>query len=246
MRVPSYIRDEGPHCGAGAISRPPPRADRLSMNIELPPSDALPPAEIPRTPLAELRDQARTCTRCPLYRRATQTVFGEGPADAPVVFVGEQPGDQEDLAGRPFVGPAGKIFDRALAEAGIARDLVYVTGAVKHFKYVPRGKKRIHSKPNAYEIHQCRWWLERELTAIAPQLVVALGGTAARSLAGRAVPVLRERGPALFGAQAGFITVHPSFLLRLPDERTKATEYAKFVADLRMVRTMVGWEDAAA
>jgi len=215
------------------------------MNIEFP-SDAFPQAEIPRTPLTELRDQAGACTRCPLYGPATQTVFGEGPEDARLFFVGEQPGEQEDLAGRPFVGPAGKVFDRALAEAGIARDLVYVTGAVKHFKYVPRGKKRIHSKPNAYEIRQCHWWLERELAAIAPQLVVALGGTAARSLAGRAVSVLRERGPALFGAQAGFITIHPSFLLRLPDERRRAAEYAKFVADLKAVRSMVAPAAAAA
>jgi probable DNA metabolism protein len=194
--------------------------------------------DIPPTPIAQLRAEASTCTRCPLHAPATQTVFGEGPDDARLVFVGEQPGDQEDITGRPFVGPAGEMFDRALEEAGIARDTVYVTNAVKHFKYVPRGKRRIHSKPSGYEIRHCR-----ELAAIAPQLVVALGGTAAQSLAGRAVSVLRERGPmsfgASFGSRAGFVTVHPSFLLRLPDERSKAAEYSRFVADLRSVRDML-------
>src|SRR6476659_6532859 len=127
--------------------------------------------------LTQLRKSAAACERCPLFENATQTVFGEGPADAPVVFVGEQPGDQEDLAGRPFVGPAGQMFDRALAEAGIDRSRVYVTNAVKHFKFTPRGKRRIHQKPNAAEIEHCRWWLDRELELIRPRLVVALGAT---------------------------------------------------------------------
>jgi uracil-DNA glycosylase len=192
--------------------------------------------DLSRAPLAQLRADASLCTRCALHGPATQMVFGEGPSNARLVFVGEQPGDQEDLAGRPFVGPAGELFDRALSEAGIARESVYVTNAVKHFKYVARGKRRIHSKPNASEIEHCRWWLTREIAAIEPKLVVALGGTAAQSLIGRTVAVLRERGPILFGAQAGFITVHPSFLLRLPDERTRAFEYTRFVRDLIAVR----------
>jgi uracil-DNA glycosylase len=193
-------------------------------------------ADLSRAPLAQLRAEASVCARCALHGPATQIVFGEGPSNARLVFVGEQPGDQEDLAGRPFVGPAGELFDRALSEAGIARETVYVTNAVKHFKYVARGKRRIHSKPNSSEIEHCRWWLKREIDVIGPKLVVALGGTAAQSLIGRAVAVLRERGPTLFGAQTGFITVHPSFLLRFPDERTKASEYAQFVRDLIAVR----------
>jgi uracil-DNA glycosylase len=192
--------------------------------------------DLPRTPLAQLRLEAAACRRCPLHRPATQTVFGEGPQDAALVFVGEQPGDQEDLAGKPFIGPAGELFDRALAEAGVARKTVYVTNAVKHFKYEPRGKRRIHQKPNAGEMTHCKWWLDRELVTINPVLVVALGGTAAQSLAGRAVSVLRERGEADFHGRAGFITVHPSYLLRLPDQAAKAEAYAMFVADLRRVR----------
>ena len=198
-----------------------------------------PQPDVPRTSIAQLRAEASACQRCPLHRPATQTVFGEGPDDARLVFVGEQPGDQEDLAGQPFTGPAGELFDRALAQAGIDRTSVYVTNAVKHFKYEPRGKRRIHKRPNAGEIQQCRWWLERELAAIKPQLVVALGGTAAQALTGHAVSVLRERGPADFSGRAGFITVHPSFLLRLPDEAAKKVEHAKFVADLRQVREIV-------
>lgn len=205
-----------------------------------------PTIDIPRTRIAQLRAEASACTRCPLHGPATQTVFGAGPDDARLVFVGEQPGDQEDIAGQPFVGPAGEVFTRALAEAGISRKTVYVTNAVKHFKYEPRGKRRIHSKPNASEIQHCRWWIERELATIAPQLVVALGGTAAQSLAGRSVSVLRERGPMTFGGQAGFVTVHPSFLLRIPDARTQALEHAKFVADLAQVRHMIEKANMAA
>lgn len=195
--------------------------------------------EIAPTPIAQLRVEATACTRCPLHGPATQTVFGEGPENARLVIVGEQPGDQEDIAGKPFVGPAGEVLDRALADAGISRDTVYVTNAVKHFKYEPRGKRRIHSKPNSGEVQSCKWWLQRELGVIAPQLVVALGATAANSLAGRSVSVLRERGPMVFGNYAGFVTVHPSFLLRLPDTRAKALEYKKFVADLVQVRELM-------
>jgi probable DNA metabolism protein len=187
--------------------------------------------------LDALKAQAATCQRCPLWKPATQTVFGEGLTDAPVVFVGEQPGDQEDLAGRPFVGPAGQMFDRALAEAGIDRSRVYVTNAVKHFKYEPRGKRRIHKTPNNAEVDHCRWWVENELALIGPQLVVALGATAARSLTGRSVTISRERGRIVSfrDNRAGLITVHPSFLLRLPDPAAQVAEYRRFVDDLRIV-----------
>jgi DNA polymerase len=151
-----------------------------------------PRIETADTPLAELRAEVHACRRCPLYGPATQSVFGEGPDGARTMFVGEQPGDQEDLAGRPFVGPAGQLFDRALAEAGIARETVYVTNAVKHFKFEPRGKRRIHKKPNAGEVAACRWWLEQEIAAVKPRLIVALGGTAASALARRPVSVQRS------------------------------------------------------
>jgi uracil-DNA glycosylase family protein len=161
----------------------------------------------PADELAAIRREAETCTRCPLYGPATQLVFGEGPADADIMFVGEQPGDQEDLAGRPFVGPAGQVFDRALAAAGIVRKDVYVTGAVKHFKFEPRGKRRIHSKPGRTEVVSCRHWLDREIAAIRPKLIVALGATAAFSLAGRAVAVTKERGSVYqFGGQSVLVT----------------------------------------
>lgn len=184
---------------------------------------------------AALREEAMACTRCPLHKPATQTVFGEGPLDARLMFVGEQPGDQEDLAGRPFVGPAGQVFDRALGEAGIDRGTVYVTNAVKHFKFEPRGKRRIHAKPDAGEIDVCRWWVEQERLLLTPKLTVALGATAARSLTGRAVTISRERGRAfaLPGGGEGFITVHPSYLLRIVDKGQAADEYARFVNDLR-------------
>ncbi|MBN8809002.1 MAG: UdgX family uracil-DNA binding protein [Sphingomonas sp.] len=189
-----------------------------------------------------LRDEAMACTRCHLYRHATQTVFGEGPVDARLMFVGEQPGDQEDLAGHPFVGPAGQMFDRALAEAGVDRARVYVTNAVKHFKYELRGKRRIHAKPDAGEITACRWWIEQEQAIIKPQVTVALGATAARSLFGRTVTISRERGRALElpdGAGEAWITVHPSYLLRLPDETARREEYARFVEDVRMAAARV-------
>jgi DNA polymerase len=188
-----------------------------------------------------LREEAMGCTRCPLYKDATQTVFGEGPIDAPLMFVGEQPGDQEDLAGHPFVGPAGQLFDRALAEAGVDRSRAYVTNAVKHFKYELRGKRRIHSKPGAGEIEACRWWIEQEQALVKPTLTVALGATAARSLLGRVVTIGRERGKRieLPTGGAAMITVHPSFLLRLPDEAARAAEYARFVEELRMAGGMI-------
>ena len=190
------------------------------------------------TTLAELRTEAAACTRCPLWAPATQTVFGEGPADARLMFVGEQPGEQEDLAGRPFVGPAGQVFDRALAAAGIDRARAWVTNAVKHFKFEPRGKRRIHAKPGAGEIEACRWWIEREREVIRPAITVLLGATAARSLTGHTVTISRERGRPLTladGSEA-WITVHPSFLLRIEDKAAAEEEYARFVADLTAIR----------
>ncbi|MBX3594992.1 UdgX family uracil-DNA binding protein [Sphingomonas sp.] len=182
-----------------------------------------------------LRHEAATCTRCDLFAHATRTVFGEGPVDAPLMLIGEQPGDQEDLAGRPFVGPAGQVLDRALDAAGIDRGRAYLTNAVKHFKFEPRGKRRIHSRPDAGEITACRWWIEQEMLLVRPRVVVALGASAARSLLGRNVTIARERGQAIALADGatGWITVHPSYLLRLPDEAARGREYDAFVADLR-------------
>ncbi|CAA0096493.1 Type-4 uracil-DNA glycosylase [Starkeya nomas] len=167
-------------------------------------------------------------------------VPGKGPVGASIAFVGEQPGDEEDRQGRPFVGPAGRLFDRALAEAGIERTRSYVTNAVKRFKFVQRGKRRIHQKPTAGEISHERWWLDRELALVHPQVVVALGATAGYALAGRKVAVTRERGPLVFGNRRGYLTVHPSYLLRVPDEAAKRAAYEAFVADLRAVRSMAG------
>jgi DNA polymerase len=185
-----------------------------------------------------LRDEAAGCTRCHLYRHATQTVFGEGPVDATLMFVGEQPGDQEDLQGRPFVGPAGQVFDRAVAAAGIDRSGVYVTNAVKHFKFEQRGKRRIHQKPDAGEITACRWWIEQERLLVKPKVTVALGATAARSLFGKVMAVGKERGRphTLPDGSEAWITVHPSFLLRLPDRDAAELEFARFVEDLKAVR----------
>src|ERR671917_1622128 len=186
----------------------------------------------------ELLKDARACTRCHLYKCATQTVFGEGPLDAPILFVGEQPGDQEDLAGRPFVGPAGQLFDQALEKAGIDRTTTYVTNAVKHFKFVARGKKRIHSKPDAGEIEACRRWQENERALIKPAVTVALGATAARSLTGKTVTISRAREAPLTLADGSecWITVHPSFLLRIPEEDRRREQRALFVRDLKRIK----------
>ena len=188
--------------------------------------------------LKSLRDEAAECTRCHLYKCATQMVFGEGPLEAAILFVGEQPGDQEDLAGRPFVGPAGQLFDAALEEAGIDRKRTYVTNAVKHFKFQMRGKRRIHSKPDAGEIKACRWWLEQELELIRPPLTVALGATAARSLFGRVVTITSLRGAPhrLADGSECWVTVHPSSLLRAPDEEARREGRKMFVADLKRIR----------
>jgi len=202
--------------------------------------------DLEATTIDELRQAAQGCTRCPLYRDATQTVFGEGPSHAPMMLVGEQPGDQEDLAGKPFIGPAGQKLDAALADAGIERRKVYITNAVKHFKFEPRGKRRIHSKPNAGEVETCRFWLEREIALVKPELIVALGATAAQALTGRAVGIMKERGRlTTFGEHRGLITVHPSFLLRLPNAEAATREYGRFVSDLRAAAQALAARDAA-
>ncbi len=191
--------------------------------------------------LAALRKAAEGCQRCPLWHDATQTVFGEGPEEAAVVFVGEQPGDQEDIAGRPFVGPAGKVFDAVLEEAAIDRRETYVTNAVKHFKFEPRGKRRIHSKPNAGEIQTCRWWLDRELALIRPSLVVALGATAAQSLLGKVIPVTKMRGQ-LIKRDDGlriFLTIHPSFILRIRGSAEQETGRNRFLKDMQAVKGLM-------
>ena len=230
--IPGLLAEAGERTRRMVASEP--TAPRPAKGIDMPKHED---EEAEFRSLTAARKAAAHCERCPLYRHATQTVFGEGPAHAAVVFVGEQPGDQEDLQGKPFVGPAGQLFDRALEEAGIDRARVYVTNAVKHFKFEPRGKRRIHKKPNNAEIEACNWWLENELQLLKPQLTVALGATAARALTGRDTTISRSRGrllPLRDGIE-GFITVHPSFLLRLPDAAAKEREYANFVADLKLV-----------
>jgi DNA polymerase len=205
----------------------------VKKNRRIPP---LAKAEVPATDdLEVLRKTARGCRACPLYRRATQTVFGEGPANARWVFLGEQPGDQEDLAGRPFVGPAGKLLDRALADAGIDRAQCYVTNAVKHFKWEARGKRRLHEKPDRGEIMACRPWWQAELRLIAPRFLICLGATAARAVFDRVVKVTQERGIIVETpwAEATLVTVHPSSLLRIPDSESRARAYAHFVNDLQ-------------
>ena len=191
----------------------------------------------PRPSLGQVRDVANGCRACHLYRNATQTVFGEGPRKAAVMLVGEQPGDAEDLAGHPFVGPAGKLLDRALAEAGIDRKIVYVTNVVKHFKFEPRGKRRIHAKPNGAEIAACRPWLETEIALIKPRVLVCLGATAAQALLGRAFRVSQQRGAFVPSSLASRVTatVHPSSILRAPDDESRRAEMQRFVADLRRV-----------
>jgi probable DNA metabolism protein len=197
--------------------------------------------------LDTLRAEAADCRACPLWKDATQTVFGEGPRHARIMLVGEQPGDKEDLAGKPFVGPAGQMLDRALEEAGIDRAKVYVTNAVKHFKFVPRGKIRLHQKPATSEIRACRPWYERELAAIKPVLVVAMGATAAQSVFGKITPINKSRGRLIeleHGIQA-LVTVHPSYLLRLPDADAKAREYQRFVEDLKIAAGVLNKAHAA-
>ena len=188
-----------------------------------------------RRTLPALREAAAVCTACPLHLTGARTVFGEGPAEAALMLVGEQPGDVEDREGRPFVGPAGRLLDRALAEAGIERDRAYVSNVVKHFNWVARGKRRMHAKPGSMEIRACLPWLEAELAAVEPRVLVLLGATAAQALLGRAFKVTEQRGrfqPSPL-APSVLATVHPSSLLRAPDEETRRRDYARFVADLR-------------
>lgn len=192
--------------------------------------------------ISTLREEAEHCRACPLWKNATQTVFGEGRATARIVFVGEQPGDREDLAGKPFVGPAGQLLDRALQQAGVERAATYVTNAVKHFKFEPRGKRRIHKKPNEQEISACHQWLDQELHAIEPELIVALGATAARAVFGKATAIGKNRGHIISKPTLGtdisadvLVTVHPSYLLRVPDEDRDAA-FAQFVEDLKLAR----------
>ncbi len=200
------------------------------------------PAPVPDTrDLAELRAAAEACTACPLYRHATQVVFGEGPKDATLVLVGEQPGDQEDRQGHPFIGPAGQLLDRALADAGIDRSKAYVTNAVKHFKWEERGPRRLHKKPAASEIKACKPWLAAELSLVKPHVLVLLGGTAAQSVLGSQVRVLRDRGRVMASdfCERTVVTVHPSSLLRAPDEEARQRGYAAFVDDLKAVAALL-------
>lgn len=194
-----------------------------------------------QTHLAEAAQEAVHCQRCPLYRDATQVVFGEGPAPAAIMMVGEQPGDREDLAGHPFVGPAGRVLDQALEAIGLDRRSVYVTNAVKHFKHEMRGKRRIHKPPNQGEVSQCRWWLDQELALVEPKLVIALGATAARALMGRTLVLGRERGQLLRWADGrrGLATVHPSAVLRMPDEAARHQALADLIRDLRQALQLV-------
>lgn len=198
------------------------------------PVEDLPP---PGTPLPRLQEAAIDCRRCPLWANATQTVFGEGPVNAPVILVGEQPGDQEDKEGQPFVGPAGRVLDRALLEAGVDRRQLYLTNAVKHFKNEPRGRRRLHRTPDIREVTICSAWLEREIAALRPALIVALGATAARAVTGKAVPVQASRGHVLFlnGSRRAIVSVHPSFILRVPDETARAVEFRRLVMDLHLI-----------
>jgi len=203
-----------------------------------------PPPPLPATPrpLADVRKEAADCRLCPLWKRATQTVFGAGAADAEIVLVGEQPGDKEDTMGEPFVGPAGQLLRRALAESGLDKRRVYLTNAVKHFKWEPRGTRRLHEKPNTAEVLACQLWLELELQALAPRLVVALGATAVRSLLGPGGRVMRDRGTITTreGGPPVLVTVHPSSILRAPDEEGRKDAFRAFVADLRAAAKALG------
>ena len=201
------------------------------------PGEPVPNLLPPHPTLDAVREVAKDCKACDLYKRGTQTVFGEGPKRAEVMLVGEQPGDAEDVAGHPFVGPAGRLLDKALVEAGIDRSLVYVTNVVKHFKWEPRGKRRIHAKPNAAEIGACRPWLETEIALVKPRVLVCLGATAAQALLGKTFKVSKQRGEFVPSSLAPLVTatVHPSSILRAPDEDARREEMQRFVDDLRKV-----------
>ena len=204
----------------------------------MPTSEGAAPLIPPRPSLSKLRDAAATCTACALHLTGTQTVFGDGPSKAQLMLVGEQPGDKEDLAGEPFVGPAGKLLDRALEEAGIDRRSVYVTNVVKHFKWEARGKRRIHKKPNLSEVRACTPWLDAELSVVKPQALVCLGATAAQALLGRDFKVTRDRGKPVESPLAPLVTatIHPSAILRARDDSSRQTELQGLVEDLKAVR----------
>ena len=209
----------------------------MAKGTEPKPGQPVPELLPDRPTIKKVREVARDCKACDLYKRGTQTVFGEGPASVDVMLVGEQPGDAEDLAGHPFVGPAGKLLDRALEEAGIDRARVYVTNVVKHFKWEPRGKRRIHAKPNAKEIGACKPWLDAEIALVRPRVIVCLGATAAQALLGRGFRVTQQRGTFVESPLAAFVTatVHPSSILRAPDDAARRQEMLEFVADLKKV-----------
>lgn len=200
----------------------------------------------PHASISDLAAAAEHCERCPLYRRATQLVFGEGPAPAVLMLVGEQPGDPEDRIGHPFVGPAGRLLDEALAAAGLDRRALYITNAVKHFKHELRGKHRLHRKPNQGEVKACRWWLRSELAVVRPKLVVALGATAARSVMNRTVVLARERGAVVTLAEGckGMVTLHPSAILRMPDGSSRAKALTMLIADLAKAAQMTAADNA--
>ncbi len=212
-------------------------ARKTSPKSKSPAEDLIP--EQPTLPL--LKAAAADCRACDLWKKGTQTVFGEGRSRARILFVGEQPGNEEDLTGKPFVGPAGRLFDEALEEAGIDRKQTYVTNVVKHFKWEPRGKRRIHKKPNAQEIAACRPWLEAEIALIKPKVIVALGATAAQSLLGAQFRVTKQRGQFLESDLAPYVmaTVHPSSILRAPDDETRRLEYQRFVDDLKKLARVI-------
>ena len=214
----------------------------MVKNGEPKPGQPVPELIPDRPSIPKVRGVAKGCKACDLYKRGTQTVFGEGPARADVMLVGEQPGDAEDLAGHPFVGPAGKLLDRALEQAGIDRARVYVTNVVKHFKWEPRGKRRIHSKPNAKEIGACKPWLDTEIALIRPRVIVCLGATAAQALLGRGFRVTQQRGTFVDSPLAPRVTatVHPSSILRAPDDDARRAEMAEFIKDLKKVAKVIG------
>jgi uracil-DNA glycosylase family protein len=208
-------------------------ATKCAMNRRL-------PDLVDASALQHAAAEAANCQRCPLYLHATQVVFGEGPPSATIMLVGEQPGDQEDRLGRPFVGPAGRLLDKALTQIGLDRTSVYVTNVVKHFKHEQRGKRRLHKRPNRDEVQQCRWWLDQELALVTPKMIVALGATAAHELLGRPVVLARERGKRLSlpDGHCCLVTVHPSALLRMPDEAARHQAFARLVHDLKQAVTL--------
>ena len=208
------------------------------MSKHYPPNPA---NKLPQASLKKLKEASKSCKACDLWKTGTQTVFGEGPADSKAIFIGEQPGNDEDLAGKPFVGPAGRLLDSALAAAGIERKQIYVTNAVKHFKWEARGKRRIHKKPNAAEIAACRPWLDAEIAVLHPKVIVCLGATAAQALLGAAFRVTQHRGEFIKSPLAPYLmaTVHPSSILRAPDDETRRAEMKRFVSDLKKVARLI-------